>query len=200
MWSELMPFFDAEPEPVGGGAGHGEPNQKTEPASDGAGDGAEIKLTKAELAKLLQQEGDKRVGEAQKKWEKKQADELRKIELEKMTEEQRKAAELKERDESLKEKELELTRKELNLETTRLLSEKDLPTDMLDLFSDVMDIEKRKILIGNLETAITKGVEARIKEMEKGTFVKTRSQDIDVSPYVRPSGKSIFDQAKEKLI
>lgn len=188
---------------VTGGSGGAEPeNQKNEPAGAEAGAEEKITLTAKELAEKLQKEADRRVTEAMKKWEKKleeekekQAEELKKKELEKMSEAERAAAELKEKQEKIAKKEAELKRKELDIETTNLLVEKGLPKELVSLFENVLDAEKRNAAIEVIEAQIKKSVEERIKQMERGTF---SPEATDINSYVRKRPQTIFDKIKEK--
>ena len=187
---------------VTGGSGGAEPeNQNNEPTGAESGAEEKITLTQKELNERLQKEADRRVTEAMKKWEKKleeekekQAEELRKKEMEKMSQAERAAAELKEKQEKIAKKEAELKRKELDIETSNLLVEKNLPKELVSLFADVLDAEKRNAAIELIEVTVKKSVEERIKQMERGTF----SPETDISAYVRKRPQTIFDKIKEK--
>jgi len=197
-------LLSLDAETKSGISGGAEPeNQNEEPSGAESGAEERITLTPKELAEKLQKEADRRVTEAMKKWEKKleeekekQAEELKKKEREKMSEAERAAAELKEQQERIARREAELKRKELDIETSNLLVEKGLPKELVGLFENVLDPEKRNAAIEVIEAQVKKTVEDRIKAMEKGSF--SPEQPDEINAYVRKRPQTIFDKIREK--
>lgn len=120
-----------------------------EPGGESGGEGGDeppetVTLTKEELEKLLQQEGDRRATSAAKKreetmrkeWEekvkeeRKQAEELAKLSAEERAkvEAERREADFKKKEEELLERERQFAKKQLEMDTIDVLRERKLPT------------------------------------------------------------------------
>ena len=139
--------------------------KKTELEGGGDGDeGREKTYTQAELDELLQKEGDRRVSEALKKAEKKNADKLKEAEkLAKMNEAEKYEYELKQREAAIIEKEKALALAENKNEASKILAEKGLSLDLVD-FVVAEDAEVMNTNIKALEKAVKASVKAEVEK------------------------------------
>ena len=128
------------------------------------GEGSEKTYTQAELDELLQKEGDRRVSEALKKAEKKNADKLKEAEkLAKMNEAEKYEYELKQREAAIIEKEKALALAENKNEASKILAEKGLSLDLVD-FVVAEDAEVMNTNIKALEKAFKASVKAEVEK------------------------------------
>lgn len=138
-----------------------------------------------ELQKEYEKLADKRVTDAQKKWEKAAKEKAAK---EKMSEEERKAAEERERQEAQAKKDLELTIKGLRLDVVDAVAELGLDAGFrkliaVDDLASIADEEERKEKLTQrikdmkalFDAEVAKGVEKAKAEFLKGTTPATGS-------------------------
>lgn len=142
-------------------------------------------FSEEEVKKLLQQEGDRRVSEAQKKFEKKLEEVQKQLELTKLTEEERMKKQEEERKKELEEKEKEIARRELDFETVSLLAEKKLTKDFLKVLAPLETLDGRKEALDLMLDLIAKEAERRVKETEKGTFIGASGKE-DPKAVIKP--------------
>lgn len=124
--------------------------------------------TKEEVEKLLQQEADRRVTQARKKFEseleKRIAAERKEAErLAKLSEEEKIKHKLEEQRRQLEQRERELLHKELKLEAVKILSEKNLPVDMIDMLVG-QDADQTMNNIEAFEAAFRSAVEEAVNK------------------------------------
>ena len=128
------------------------------------GEGREKTYTQAELDELLQKEGDRRVSEALKKAEKKNADKLKEAEkLAKMNEAEKYEYELKQREAAIIEKEKALALAENKNEASKILAEKGLSLELVD-FVVAEDAEVMNTNIKALEKAFKASVKTEVEK------------------------------------
>ena len=142
-----------------------------------------VNMTKEELEKMLQKEGDRRVSEARKKMEAKlkedMKEEIKKAQQEqerisKLSEKEKEQEEFKKKQEELEAKERELAQKEMLSEAREELTNRNLPTNFAE-FIVREDTEKTFEAIKQFEEdwkdAVEKAVVQRIgtKGKKKGT-------------------------------
>ena len=162
-------WFDADGE---AGAGQKPPAAGEAPAAEGQderqsqpGDG-EQRYTLEEVQKLIQSETDKRITQAQKKWQKEHE---RALALAGMTDDARAAAEKDDRIKDLEAKLQEANRYRARTGVVTLLSEKGLPAQLADaILIDPEDDEMNAARVNALDTAIRAAVEAQIKQRLAG--------------------------------
>lgn len=133
-------------------------------------DDAEAKTTEENVGKVytdedLQREGDKRVSQALKGWEKtfetKLKEALKKTE---MTDDDRRTKDLEEKEQALEAKEREINKRELKTKVSKDLSDVGLDTtwaESLVLLGDPKEIEYS---IKKLKTSFDKAVEAKVAD------------------------------------
>jgi len=124
--------------------------------------------TREEVEKLLQQEADRRVTQARKKFEseleKRIAAERKEAErLAKLSEEEKVKHKLEEQRRQLEQRERELLHKELKLEAVKILSEKNLPVDMIDMLVG-QDADQTMNNIEAFEAAFRSAVEEAVNK------------------------------------
>lgn len=128
--------------------------------------------------KDLQSFADKRVTDALKKSEEKyqqQIDDLnRKIEMSKLSEKERVEAEKKHREEELQQREKAIAEKQLQLDTVTWFNENKVPHEYLEIVQPIGDLEGRQKAVGTINKIVEEQVNARVKEMEKGSFTGSR--------------------------
>jgi len=120
----------------------------------------------------LRRDADRRVAEANKKWEREKAEFMKKLELDRMSEEDRVKAVAEEKARELQEKESEIKQREMDFETVRILAEKKLPTKLLDVLKPIGDLETRKTAVAEFEKLVQGEVARVLKDRERGSFTK----------------------------
>lgn len=131
--------------------------------------------TEEEVQALLQQEGDRRVSQALKKAEQKNAEKLKEAEkLAKMDEAQKFQYELEQREKAIAEKEKALALAENKNAASKILSDKGLSLDLVD-FVVAEDAETMNANIQLLDKAFKLSVKA---EVEKRLGSKTPKQSL----------------------
>ena len=132
-----------------------------------------LPATQEELDALLQREGDRRVSDALKKFDKKKADAIKEAErLATMSAEEKFKYELDKREKAIAEKERNLTLAENKIEAQKILSSKSLPIELVDLVV-AEDAETMMGRIKGLETAFTTAVKTEVENRLKSTPPKT---------------------------
>jgi len=125
-----------------------------------------------EQREALRRDADRRVAEANKKWEREKAEFMKKLELDRMSEEDRVKAVAEEKARELQEKESEIKQREMDFETVRILAEKKLPTKLLDVLKPIGDLETRKTAVAEFEKLVQGEVARVLKDRERGSFTK----------------------------
>ena len=132
-----------------------------------------LPATQEELDALLQREGDRRVSDALKKFDKKKADAIKEAErLATMSAEEKFKYELDKREKAIAEKERNLALAENKIEAQKILSSKSLPIELVDLVV-AEDAETMMGRIKGLETAFTTAVKTEVENRLKSTSPKT---------------------------
>lgn len=150
--------------------------------------------TEQEVQELLQRESDRRVSEALKKQERKNAEKMREAQkLAQMNEAEKFQYELDQREAAIAAKERELAIAENKVEASKILAEKGLPVSLVDLvvMEDAdMTAEKIKILETSFNNAIKEAVQKRLgaqpprqtvpidTPMDKKTFLKLSTMEL----------------------
>lgn len=120
--------------------------------------------TQSELDELLQKEGDRRVSEALKKAEKKNADKVREAQkLAQMNEAEKYQYELEQREKAIIEKEKALALAENKNEASKILAEKGLSLQLVD-FVVAEEAETMNANITLLEKAFKASVKAEVEK------------------------------------
>ena len=120
--------------------------------------------TQAELDELLQKEGDRRVTEALKKVEKKNADKVKEAQkLAAMNEQQKYEYELEQREKAIEAKEKALALAENKNEASKILAEKGLSLQLVD-FVVAEDAETMNANISLLDKAFKASVKAEVEK------------------------------------
>ena len=144
--------------------------------------------TEEEVQAMLQREGDRRVSEALKKAERKNADKVREAEkLAKMNESEKFQYELEQREKAIIEKEKALALAENRNEASKILAEKGISLDLVD-FIVAEDAETMSSNISLLEKAFKNSVKA---EVEKRLGSKTPKQNLPTDEVIT---KEKFDK------
>jgi len=125
-----------------------------------------------EQREALRRDADRRVAEANKKWEREKAEFMKKLELDRMSEEDRVKAVAEEKARELQEKESEIKQREMDFETVRILAEKKLPTKLLDVLKPIGDLDTRKTAVSEFEKLVQGEVARVLKDRERGSFTK----------------------------
>lgn len=133
--------------------------------------------TQAELDELLQKEGDRRVTEALKKAEKKNAEKLKEAEkLAKMNEAEKYQYELEQREAAIIEKEKALALAENKNEASKILAEKGLSLELVD-FVVAEDAEVMDKRIKALDKAFKASVKAEVEKRLGGKAPQKNQND-----------------------
>lgn len=120
--------------------------------------------TQEEVDALLQKEADRRVSEALKKQERKNADKVREAEkLAQMNEQQKYEYQLEQREKAIQEKERALALAENKNEASKILAEKGLSLSLVD-FVVAEDAETMNANITLLEKAFKQSVKAEVEK------------------------------------
>lgn len=141
-----------------------EKNVGTEQEETTSTSGTDKTYTQAELDELLQKEGDRRVTEALKKAEKKNADRVKEAQkLAQMNEQQKYEYELEQREKAIEAKEKALALAENKNEASKILAEKGLSLQLVD-FVVAEDAETMNANITLLEKAFKASVKAEVEK------------------------------------
>lgn len=120
--------------------------------------------TQAEVEEMLQREADRRVSQALKKAEKKNADRVREAQkLAQMNEQEKYIYELEQREKAIAEKEKALALAENKNEASKILSEKGISLSLVD-FVVAEDAETMKANITLLDKAFRASVKAEVEK------------------------------------
>lgn len=133
--------------------------------------------TKEEVEKLLQSEADRRVTEALKKQERKNAEKLRESEkLARMNESEKYEYQLSQREKAIEEKEKQLALAENKNEASKILAEKGLSLSLVD-FVVAEDADEMDTRIKLLEKAFKASVKAEVERRLNSTTPKKALED-----------------------
>lgn len=155
-----------------------------------------VTYTQEEVDALLQKEADKRVTEALKKQEKKNAEKIKEAEkLAKMNEQEKYEYQLKQREEAIEKKEHELALAENKNEASKILAEKGISLSLVD-FVVADDADTMKANIDLLDKAFKASVKAEVEKRLGGSSTK-RGTDTDTSAITKEKFKklSVSEQA-----
>ena len=141
--------------------------------------------TEQELNALLQQEGDRRVSEALKKAEKKNAEKIKEAQrLAQMNEQEKYEYQLQEREKAIQEKEDALSLLENKNEASKILAEKGISLSLVD-FIVAKDAETMKANIDLLDKAFKESVKA---EVEKRMVSSSPKKNLPLDNTLTPDG------------
>jgi len=157
----------------------------------------EKKYTDDDVKKLLQTEADRRVSEAQKKWQKQLDDMKKELELSKLSEQERLAAEKKAKEEEISKREQEIARKELDFKTLEYLTEKKADKDLMKAVEGVAEFDERKKVIDYILKRVDEMTTERVKQLESGTFQQKPTQTPQLPNDPKEAVKAIFAQRKK---
>ncbi len=155
------------------------------------------KYTDDDVKKLLQTEADRRVSEAQKKWQKQLDDMKKELELSKLTENERLEAEKKAKEEEITKREKEIARKELDFKTLEYLTEKKADKDLMKAVEGVAEFDERKKVIDYILKRVDEMTTERVKQLESGTFQQKTTQTPPLPNDPKEAVKAIFAQRKK---
>ena len=155
------------------------------------------KYTDDDVKKLLQTEADRRVSEAQKKWQKQLDDMKKELELSKLTENERLEAEKKAKEEEITKREKEIARKELDFKTLEYLTEKKADKDLMKAVEGVAEFDERKKVIDYILKRVDEMTTERVKQLESGTFQQKPTQTPPLPNDPKEAVKAIFAQRKK---
>ena len=157
----------------------------------------EKKYTDDDVKKLLQTEADRRVSEAQKKWQKQLDDMKKELELSKLTENERLEAEKKAKEEEITKREQEIARKELDFKTLEYLTEKKADKELMKAVEGVAEYDERKKVIDYILKRVDEMTTERVKQLESGTFQQKPTQTPPLPNDPKEAVKAIFAQRKK---
>lgn len=172
------------------GANTENPTEAQQPQTD-------KKYTDDDVKKLLQTEADRRVSEAQKKWQKQLDDMKKELELSKLTENERLEAEKKAKEEEITKREKEIARKELDFKTLEYLTEKKADKDLMKAVEGVAEFDERKKVIDYILKRVDEMTTERVKQLESGTFQQKPTQTPQLPNDPKEAVKAIFAQRKK---
>jgi len=167
------------------------------PAPEAQQSQTEKKYTDDDVKKLLQQEADRRVSEAQKKWQKQLDDMKKELELSKLSEQERLEAEKKAKEEEISKREQEIAKKELDFKTLEYLAEKKADKDLMKAVEGVAEYEERKKVIDYILKKVDEMTTERVKQLESGTFQQKPTQTPQLPDDPKEAVKAIFAQRKK---
>lgn len=128
--------------------------------------------TQEEVDALLQQETDRRISSAQKKWEKKSQEKVREAEkLAKLSEQERFQYELEQREKKIAEKEKQMALMENKAEASKALNERGISIALAD-FVVAEDADTMMENIKLLEDEFKKSVKAEVEKRLAGSSPK----------------------------
>lgn len=157
----------------------------------------EKKYTDDDVKKLLQTEADRRVSEAQKKWQKQLDDMKKELELSKLTENERLEAEKKAKEEEITKREQEIARKELDFKTLEYLTEKKADKELMKAVEGIAEYDERKKVIDYILKRVDEMTTERVKQLESGTFQQKPTQTPPLPNDPKEAVKAIFAQRKK---
>ncbi len=157
----------------------------------------EKKYTEEDVKKLLQAEADRRVSEAQKKWQKQLDDMKKELELSKLSEQERLEAEKKAKEEEISKREKEIAKKELDFKTLEYLAEKKADKDLMKAVEGVAEFDERKKVIDYILKKVDEMTTERVKQLESGTFQQKPTQTPQLPNDPKEAVKAIFAQRKK---
>lgn len=196
-------------QPGNGAAENPGANQTTQ-TNEGNGSATETQnektsYTSEEVKSLLQKEGDRRVTDAQKKWEKDRSDLQKQIDglnndikLSKLTEAERAKELEKQKQDELANKEKELNEKEVNFETAKYIAEKGLKPDILEQLVNVPDLESRKKIIDTLISISEEKANNKVSSMQRGTYTDPNKTTKTLPDDPRAALDEVFKNAQKK--
>lgn len=156
-----------------------------------------LPATQEELDALLQREGDRRVSDALKKFDKKKADAIKEAErLATMSAEEKFKYELDKREAAIAEKERSLALAENKVAASQILQEKGLPIALVDLVV-AESAETMNERIKGLETAFTSAVKTEVENRLKAATPKAGAQDVKPKNYAKMSLAEISAMMKQ---
>ena len=163
---DLQRFADGGDAGGDGGTGDSVADGESKPKSDPPENKPDDTQTKIDAAVAA------RLAEAKAKWEKEYqkkaaAEQKEKERLSKLSEDERRAAELENSRKELEAKEAELKKKELRLEMVKVLADRKIPVQFMDYLIDA-DSESTLVRITTFEKAFKKAVEDGVNERLKG--------------------------------
>ena len=133
--------------------------------------------TQEEVDALLQQETDRRISSAQKKWEKKSQEKVREAEkLAKLSEQERFQYELEQREKAIAEKEKQMALMENKAEASKALNERGISIALAD-FVVAEDADTMMENIKMLEDEFKKSVKAEVEKRLAGSSPKKNLAD-----------------------
>jgi len=133
--------------------------------------------TQEEVDALLQQETDRRITSAQKKWEKKSQEKVREAEkLAKLSEQERFQYELEQREKAIAEKEKQMALMENKAEASKALNERGISIALAD-FVVAEDADTMMENIKMLEDEFKKSVKAEVEKRLAGSSPKKNLGD-----------------------
>lgn len=133
--------------------------------------------TQEEVDALLQQETDRRISSAQKKWEKKSQEKVREAEkLAKLSEQERFQYELEQREKAIAEKEKQMALMENKAEASKALNERGISIALAD-FVVAEDADSMMENIKVLEEEFKKSVKAEVEKRLAGNSPKKNLGD-----------------------
>ena len=146
-----------------------------------------LPATQEELDALLQREGDRRVSDALKKFDKKKADAIKEAErLATMSAEEKFKYELDKREAAIAEKERSLALAENKVVASQILQEKGLPIALVDLVV-AESAETMNERIKGLESAFSSAVKIEVENRLKAATPKAGTQDTKPKNYAKMS-------------
>lgn len=156
-----------------------------------------LPATQEELDALLQREGDRRVSDALKKFDKKKADAIKEAErLATMSAEEKFKYELDKREAAIAEKERSLALAENKVAASQILQEKGLPIALVDLVV-AESAETMNERIKGLESAFTSAVKTEVENRLKAATPKAGAQDVKPKNYAKMSLAEISAMMKQ---
>ena len=156
-----------------------------------------LPATQEELDALLQREGDRRVSDALKKFDKKKTDAIKEAErLATMSAEEKYKYELDKREAAIAEKERSLALAENKVVASQILQEKGLPIALVDLVV-AESAETMNERIKGLESAFTSAVKTEVENRLKAATPKAGAQDVKPKNYAKMSLAEISAMMKQ---
>lgn len=171
--------------------------QNLDPKATPVEPSTEKTYTQAEVDELLQKEGDRRVTEALKTYQKRAEQKTREAEkLARMNEAEKYQYELEQREKAIQEKEQQLILAENKAQAAKILAEKGLAANLVD-FVVAEDADVMNANIKALEGAFKSSVKGEV-EKRLGAKTPEKGADNDISNLTRESFRkmSLAEQSK----
>ena len=160
----------------------------TETSTVETGEVVEKTYTQEEVNAMLQQEGDRRVSSARKKWENEMESRMAEAEkLRNMDENQRKEYEYAQRVQELEQKEHEFAITQNKLEATKVLANRGLPVE----FVDYLVAEDAETMLNNINV-----FDRAFKAAVADEVAKKISTPAPMTGYVKQTGLTVDDFRK----